>query len=430
MLDAPAWPLVPVVLLVTALLATALWAWIVFPERLARRYMLKDIKERCDMEDRYRKPIGRLVAFSAGVILVAIALAEGLRAYRANTEALREGTEALVGEQYHGGFQGLEGNSEIAKISGMYALQDAIKAQPDRAETVLAGLAVVVTDNSPPPAQGAAAGRLSLSAETALRILGSRPAEDGQFHFDLSNSFLRGARIPLARFDGSDFGNSDLSGSDLNGANLYGADLRSTDLSGANLRGADLSHANLAGAVLCPAANVSVPALMTGRAVPTQLEDVTFYSATLAGAYMREANLRGAIFNNADLSGAHLEGADLQAAQLRNVRLDGADLSGVNAASADFSARDDDPQFRTTLRNASFRGANLENANFGSADLAGATFQGANLRNANFRDAILGGTVALQGAILCDTIMSNGAVTGKDCAAQFTPPPQSTSCND
>ena len=195
-------------------------------------------------------------------------------------------------------------------------------------------------------------------------------------------------------------------------------------------RGADLSHAKLAGAVLCPAANLSVPALMTGKAVPTQLEDVTFYSATLAGAYMRGANLRGAIFNNADLSGAHLEGADLQAAQLRNVRLDGADLSGVNAASADFSARDDDPQFRTTLRNANFRGANLENANFGFADLSGATFQGANLRNANFQGAILDGTSALQGAILCDTIMNDGAVAGKDCAVQFVPPQQPTSCED
>lgn len=428
MLDAPAWPLVPVVLLATAFLATALWAWIVFPERLARRCILKDARERCDMEDRYRKPIGRLVAFAAGVILAAIALAEGLRAYRANTEAVRERTEAMVGEQYHAGSQGLEGNSEIAKISGMYALQDAIKAQPDRAESVLSGLAVVVTDNSPPPAQGAAAGRLSLSAETALRIMGSRPPEDGQFHFDLSDSFLRGARIPLARFDGSDFANSDLSGSDLNGANLYGADLRSANLSGANLRGADLSHAKLAGAMLCPAANLSVPALMTGRAVPTQLEEVTFYSATLAGAYMRGANLRGAIFNNGDLSGTRLEGADLQAAQLRNVRLDGADLAGVNAANADFSARDDDPKFRTTLRNANFRGANLENADFRFADLSSATFQGANLRNTNFQDAILDGAAALQGAILCDTILSDGAVTGKDCAAQFVAPQQPTSC--
>lgn len=428
MLDAPAWSPIPVVLLVTAFLGTAVWAWIVVPKRLARRCILKDIKERYDIEDRHRKAIGRLVAFSAGVILAAIALAEGLRAYRANTEAVRERTEAMVGEQYHGGFEGLEGSSEIAKISGMYALQDAIKAQPDRAETVLAGLAVVVTDNSPPP--GVAAGRLSLSAETALRILGSRPAEDGQFHFDLSDSFLRGARIPLARFDGSDFANSDLSGSDLNGANLYGADLRSADLSGANLRGADLSHANLAGAMLCPAANLSVPALMTGSAVPTQLEDVTFYSATLAGAYMRGANLRGAIFNNADLSGTHLEGADLHAAQLRNVRLDGAELSGVNATGSNFSARDDDPQFRTTLRNANFRGANLENADFGFADLSGATFRGASLRNANFRDAILDGTAALQGAILCDTIMSDGGVTGKDCAVQFVPLQQPTGCED
>jgi uncharacterized protein YjbI with pentapeptide repeats len=430
MLDAPAWSPIPVVLLVTAFLGTALWAWIVVPERLARRCILKDIKERHDIEDRYRKAIGRLVAFCVGSILAAVAITEGLQAYRANTEAVRKRTDAMVQEQYRQGFEGLEGDSEIAKIAGMYVLQDAIKTQPDRAESVLTGLALVVTDNSPSPAHGAAAGRLSLSKETALRILGSRPPQDGQFHFDLSNSFLRGARIPSARFDGSDFDNSDLSGSDLNGANLYGADFRSADLSGANLRGADLSHANLAGAMLCPAVNVSVLALMTGSDVPTQLEGARFYSATLSGAYLREANLRGAIFNNADLSGAHLEGADLQAAQLRNVRLDGADLSGVNAAGADFSARDDDPQFRTTLRNASFRGANLENANFGSADLSGATFQGANLRNAKFEDAMLDGTVALQGAILCETTMTDGTAEGKDCAVQFVPAQQPTDCKD
>src|SRR5262249_45894795 len=149
----------------------------------------------------------------------------------------------------------------------------------------------------PLPAQGATTARLSLSGETALKILGSRPPEDGQFHFDLSNSFLRGARIPFSRLDGSDFTNSNLSGSDLNAANLYGANFRSANLSGANLAAADLSHANLAEANLCPGANVSVLALMTGSDVATQLAGAKFYSATLPGAYLREANLRGAIFN-------------------------------------------------------------------------------------------------------------------------------------
>jgi uncharacterized protein YjbI with pentapeptide repeats len=430
MLDAPAWLLVLLALLVAAGLGTALWAWIVLPERLARRYILKDIKERYEIEDRCRRAIGRLVAFSIGAILAAVAVAGGLQAYRAHTDALRERTEAMVQEQYRAGFAGLAADSEIARIAGIYVLQEAVKSQPERAEPVLAGLVLAVTDSSPLLAQGTAGGggRLPLSAETALKILGSRAPEGGQAHFGFSSSFLRGARLPRARFDGSDFANSDLRGSDLGGANLYGANFRSADLSGANLAGADLSHANLAGALLCPAANVAVPALITESDVPAQLEGATFYSATLPGAYLRAANLRGAIFNNADLSGAHLEGADLQAAQLRNVRLDGADLSGVNAAAADFSARDDDPQFRTTLRNASFRGANLENANFRSADLSGATFQGANLRNANLQDAILDGTVALQGAILCDTIMTDGTVEGRDCAVQFVAPQQPTNC--
>jgi uncharacterized protein YjbI with pentapeptide repeats len=426
--DIPTWLLVVLVLLIAAFLATALWAWIVLPQRLSRRYILKDIKERYDIEERYRKAMGHLVAFSVTAILAVVAIVEGLQAYRTNTDAVRESAEAAFQQQYRFGFEGLEKSSEIARIAGMYILQEAIKSQPDRAEPVLTSLAIVVTTNSPLPAQGATSGRVSPTAETALRILGSRPAEDGQFHFDLGNSFLRGARVPLSRFDGSDFANSDLSGSDLNAANLYGANFRSTNLSGANLAGADLSHANLAGATLCLGANASVLELMTGSDVPTQLEGAKFYSASLPGAYLRGANLRGTIFNNADLSGAHLEGADLQGAQLRNVRLDGADLSGVNAASSDFSARDDDSQFRTTLRNASFRGANLENANFRFADLSGAAFQGTHLRNADFRDAILDGTTAFQGAILCDTIMADGATEGTDCAVQFAPPQQSTSC--
>lgn len=428
MSDVPTWLLVVLVLLLAAFLGTALWAWIVIPQRLSRRYILKDIKERYDIEERYRKAMGHLVAFSVAAILAVVAIVGGLQAYRANTDAVRKSAEATFQEQFRYGFESLEKSSEIAKIGGMYILQEAIKSQPARAEPVLTSLAIFVTNNSPLPAQGATAGRLSLSAETALRVLGSRPPEEGRFHFDLSNSFLRGARVPLLRFDGSDFANSDLSGSDLNAANLYGANFRSTNLSGANLAGADLSHASLAGANLCPGANVSVLALMTGSDVPTQLEGAKFYSASLPGAYLRGANLRGTIFNNADLSSAHLEGADLQGAQLRNVRLDGADLSGVNAPGADFSARDDDSQFRTTLRNASFRGANLENANFRFADLSGATFQGTHLRNANFRDAILDGTTAFQGAILCGTIMTDGETEGKDCAVQFVPPQQSASC--
>jgi uncharacterized protein YjbI with pentapeptide repeats len=428
MSDIPAWLLIVLVLLLAAFLGTALGAWILLPQRLAKRYILKDIRERYDIEDGYRRAIGQLLAFSVVAILAAIAIVEGLQAYRASTDAVRKGAEASLQEQYRYGFESLEKRSEIAKIGGMSILREAINSQPDRAEPILASLAIAVTNNSPLPAQGPITGRLSPSAETALKILGSRPAEASQFHFDLGNSFLRGARVPFSRFDGFDFAHSDLSGSDLNAANLYGADFRSANLSGANLRDADLSHANLAAANLCPGTNVAVPALMTGSDVPTQLEGAKLYSATLPGAYLRGADLRGTIFNNADLSGAHLEGADLQGAQLRNVRLDGADLSGVNASGADFSARDDDPQFRTTLRNASFRGADLENANFRSADLSGATFQGANLRNADFQDALLDATTALQGAILCDTIMSDGATEGKDCAVQFAPSQQPASC--
>lgn len=430
MSDLPAWLLVVMVLLLAASLGAALGAWILLPERLAKRYILKDIREKYDIEERYRKAIGRLLAFSVVVVLAAIALAEGLQAYRARTDAVRKSAEAALQEQYRDGFERLEKSSEIARIAGMYILREAIASEPDRAEPILTSLAIAVTDTSPLPAQGAVAGRLSPSAETALKILGFRPSEAGQFHFDLGNSFLRGARIPFSRFDGSDFARSDVSGSDLNAANLYGANFRSANLSGANLRDADLSHADLIEADLCPGANVAVLALMTGSDVPTQLEGAKLYSATLAGTYLRGANLRGTIFNNADMSGAHLEGADLQGAQLRNVRLDGADLSGVNASSTDFSARDDDSQFRTTLRNASFRGANLENADFRFADLSGATFQGANLRHADFQDAVLDATTALQGAILCDTIMIDGATEGKDCAVHFLPAQQSTDCKN
>jgi uncharacterized protein YjbI with pentapeptide repeats len=428
MSDIPAWLLIVLVLLLAAFLGTALGAWILLPQRLAKRYILKDIRESYDIEDDYRRAIGQLLAFSVASILAAIAIVEGLQAYRANADAVRKGAEASLQEQYRYGFESLEKRSEIAKIGGMSILREAINSQPDRAEPILTSLAIVVTENSPLPAQAATTGRLSPSAETALKILGSHPAEAGRFHFDLSNSFLRGARVPFSRFDGFDFAHSDLSGSDLNAANLYGANFRSANLSGADLADADLSHANLAAANLCPGTNVAVLALMTGRDVPTQLEGAKLYSAALPGAYLRGANLRGTIFNNADLSGAHLEGADLQGAQLRNVRLDGADLSGVNASGTDFSARDDDSQFRTTFRNASFRGANLENANFRFADLSGATFQGANLRNADFQDAVLDATTALQGAILCDTIMNDGATEGKDCAVQFAPSQQPTSC--
>src|SRR5215468_9073375 len=123
MFDVPAWPLIVLVPLLAAFLAIALWAWIALPQRLAKRYILKDIKERYDIEDRYRKAIGRLVAFSVTAILAAVAIVEGLGAYRANTDAVRKSTEATLQEQYRYGFESLEKSSEIAKIAGMYILQ-------------------------------------------------------------------------------------------------------------------------------------------------------------------------------------------------------------------------------------------------------------------------------------------------------------------
>ena len=87
-------------------------------------------------------------------------------------------------------------------------------------------------------------------------------------------------------------------------------------------------------------------------------------TATTAIQAIKEAVWRGANLQGADLQGADLEGAYLQVANLRGANLQGADLRGANLQGADLRV--------AYLEGANLQGADLEGANLQGADLEGA----------------------------------------------------------
>ena len=80
------------------------------------------------------------------------------------------------------------------------------------------------------------------------------------------------------------------------------------------------------------------------------------------------------------LTGADFRGADLQSADFCSADLTNVDFRGANLKGAGFWEAD--------LTNVDFRGANLKCADFWDAGLTNVDFRGANLQSANFRDAI------------------------------------------
>ena len=121
----------------------------------------------------------------------------------------------------------------------------------------------------------------------------------------------------------------------------------------------------------------------------------TFRDADLSGwalnhHVMDGVDLRGADLTGADLSGSSLCGADLTGASLRGVKGDGLRLLNARLDRADLSPCPDG--VRTLLRGADLGGADLSGAVLDGANLSGAScratrFLKARARGATFRDA-------------------------------------------
>jgi uncharacterized protein YjbI with pentapeptide repeats len=156
----------------------------------------------------------------------------------------------------------------------------------------------------------------------------------------LTRGCFRGASIPSRQYNGVDLHQTDLTGSDLYGSHLYGVNLRLAKLDGANLSTVLLDKAGMDGATACFDWNLAVPAL-EDRPVATQ-----FAAVEMRNVIARGVRFVGATFNSlsepdkksdlfqADFRGALLAFADFRGVKLDQARLDGADLSDANFTGA------------------------------------------------------------------------------------------------
>ena len=142
--------------------------------------------------------------------------------------------------------------------------------------------------------------------------------------------------------NGTSFDRTDLRNLSFDGATLAGGKFRRADLEGANLANCNLEKADLT-------------------------------SANLRDAYMAGANLEGASLQKADLEGADLQGANLQNADLSRANLEGASLEKAN-----------------------LNGARLTSAQMEQVNLGGAVLVGADLTSVDLREAYIGGAKFLQ----------------------------------
>lgn len=135
------------------------------------------------------------------------------------------------------------------------------------------------------------------------------------------------------------------------------------------------------------------------------LSGVNFSGVCLNGADLRDARLIGANFEDAqlidcDLRGACLDDANFKKADLARANLGPPDLYDETLKRTDIYRKS---EFITSLRNAYFIGANLEDitaerVSAEKANFAGANFKHADLKRANLRGANLNGTTC----ITCD----------------------------
>jgi hypothetical protein len=119
------------------------------------------------------------------------------------------------------------------------------------------------------------------------------------------------------------------------------------------------------------------------------------------GASLNNIKLTRIDLSTADLNGAKLRGADLSGTTLIGAKLRGADLKGANFSSTDLSGTD-------------LSGADLTGAVLSDVKLYGTILQGANLRGVILRIAKYSSNY-LDNALLCNTIMSDGKISNRNC---------------
>ena len=185
--------------------------------------------------------------------------------------------------------------------------------------------------------------------------------------------------VSLVSMTQSDFSGKDIISSKGSGVYLVGVSLPSATLRNANFRGANLSYSNL--------------------------ENADLGSADLSLAILRFSSLKGA-----DLLKVNLAMSDLQGANLIGVYLGGSDLRDADLAGTQLQQAN---LVKTDFRNVDLRHSNLEDADLEMSNLQGADLTSSNLNRANLTKADLRGAKnltesQLEGAYLCETLVSQG----------------------
>lgn len=219
-----------------------------------------------------------------------------------------------------------------------------------------------------------------------LKVTGGKPKERVASDKDVA------ATLALLKKKG-DLAGANLEGKQLDGINLAGVNLTGANLSRASLWKADLGRAKLDGANLERA----------------QLVEAIIGLATLVGASAPGMNLE-----NAQGSFASARDAKLANAVLHDT-LDGAELTGANLEGAflkdcNWSKKD---LRKVSLRDVTFSGCNLNEANFSGVDLTGSDFREATVVETNFEQATL--DKAKVGLVLLKrTNLTNASMKGVD----------------
>lgn len=242
----------------------------------------------------------------------------------------------LVHQRYSTAIAHLGSGSAAIQAAAIYALEDVIKADPERRAAIVQTLVALMADvraeleaeaepgHPAVPDVRAIAGQVVIARQREQ--LGAPPAW-------LRSADLRSLDLSNANLAEADLANADLSGADLTSANLDAANLEGATLERALLVGADLFLANLNNAQ-CLETDLSGTNLGGAR-----LERAQLWHTRLVGSDLRDAHLDGAVIVGADLQGSDLAEASLRTATLSDsnlaeTNLTGANLTGTNLATA------------------------------------------------------------------------------------------------
>ncbi|MEV1242354.1 pentapeptide repeat-containing protein [Nonomuraea sp. NPDC050022] len=239
------------------------------------------------------------IAVLGGLLLTAQGLAQTAKSVEASREELliaRKGLEVAqkgqVTDRFTKAVEQLGSASMEVRIGAAYALENIGRDVPDYRQTTVDVLASYVVGN----------GRTSTKknygqardVRAMLTVLGRvRPANPKQYWIDLSH-----ARLGDADLSDAYLRRAKMYGVFLAGAALFRADLSDSDMPFADLSAAWLTNSNLS------RANFNLADLTKASLERANLTDTVFLTADLRGANLTDATLTGADFDNADLTGA------------------------------------------------------------------------------------------------------------------------------